>query len=237
MRPDKAAFTSSDGTVTSPPWLEVVALGQQIVTQLGLDTTTDTLSRWMAHRVAELIAAGDEDETRRADAADLILRLWERRGAWPKGWPPPAMARVLRWLDPNLRTPEAPSTSPWSRRLARVEDALRREFTVWMTLALLDDAEAHGANEEDEDGELFDSMLDHRLDSERDLAGLLSGTRRLGTARYLQRLGPESTSADRAEVARQELTDLLRGRMELFDEARAELTADTDVSAADPSDE
>lgn len=118
-----------------------------------------------------------------------------------------------------------------------LEDALRREFTVWMTLALLDDAEAHGANEEDEDGELFDSMLDHRLDSERDLAGLLSGTRRLGTARYLQRLGPESTSADRAEVARQELTDLLRGRMELFDEARAELTADTDVSAADPSDE
>lgn len=208
------------------------------MTQLGLDTTTDTLSRWLAHRVAELIEQGEKDEARRADAADLILRLWERRGAWPQGWPPPAMARVLRWLDPNPRTAEGSPSSPWASRLARVEDALRREFTVWVTLALLDDAGAHATDgDDDEDSELFDSMLDHLLDSERNLAGLLTGARRLGTARYLQRLGPESTSADRAEVAREELTDLLRRRMQLFDEACAELTEETDGSAVDPSGE
>lgn len=208
------------------------------MTQLELDTTTDTLSRWMAHRVAELIAQGEEDEARQAEATDLILRLWERRGVWPQGWPPPAMARVLRWLDPDQKTPEASMTSPWSRRLARVDEALRCEFVVWMTLALLDDAEASGADhEEDEDNELFDSMLDHLLDTERRLANLLTGTRRLGAARYLQNLGPESTSADRAEVAREELADLLRRRMELFDEAFAELTEEPDVSAVDPSEE
>jgi hypothetical protein len=237
MRPDKAASTSSDETAISLPWTEAVVLGQEIVKQLGLDTTTDTLSRWMAHRVAELIAQGENDQTRRADAADLILRLWERRGAWPQGWPPPAMARVLQWLDPNQRTAEGSPSSPWSIRLGRVEEALRREFTVWMTLALLDDAEAKGADRDD-DSELFDSMLDdHLLDSERNLASLLTGARRVGMARYFQRLGPESTSAERANVAREELIDLLRHRMDLFDEAFAELTDETDVTAVDPSDE
>lgn len=228
MKPDEAASTSSAETASSPPWTEAVALGQQIVTQLGLDTTTDTLSRWIAHRVAELISQGERDQARRADAADLILRLWERRGAWPQGWPPPAMARVLRWLDPNRRTPEASTSSPWSSRLARVDDALRREFTLWMTLALLDDAHAHRAEgDENEDSELADTLLDHLLDSERNLAELLSGTRRSGAARYLQRLGPGATSADRAGVARDELAELLRDRMELFDEALADLMTAT----------
>lgn len=196
--------------------------------QLGLDTTTDTLSRWMAHRVADLISQGEQDEARRAEATDLIMRLWERRGTWPQGWPPPTMDRVLRWLDPNRRTPEESRSSPWSSRLARIDNALQAELTLWMSLALLDDAHAHSS---DNDGsEIPDVLLAHLLDSERDLAELLMDTRRSGARRYLQRLGSAATSMDRAQLARDELAELLGARIELFDEALAELTTATDTS-------
>lgn len=63
--------------------------------EMGLATSTDTVGRWMAHRIAELMetaraARGTPSEAAAAQACqDAILALWQHRSAWPQGWPPP----------------------------------------------------------------------------------------------------------------------------------------------------
>jgi hypothetical protein len=62
----------------------VVELGRTIVKQLGLEDSTDTLSRWMCHRIAELMRESEKARTKSGRAAaanecsELILRLWEK---------------------------------------------------------------------------------------------------------------------------------------------------------------
>ncbi len=84
-----------------------VILGERIVAELGDPRTGDTLSRWLAHHVAGLLGAAEQAELQRApDAGDraaqaraAILDLWEHRSAWPRGWPPPRAAALVRLLD------------------------------------------------------------------------------------------------------------------------------------------
>ena len=59
-------------------------LGRELVRNLDLGDRGATLERWMAHHLAALIAeaeaaSGDAKAAAEARAADLILRLWERR--------------------------------------------------------------------------------------------------------------------------------------------------------------
>lgn len=80
------------------------SLGEQILSELGKAETTDTLARWMSHRLAELLSRGGSDAEAtaadvRREAADLVLRLWARRRDWPVGWPPEGAARVLAALE------------------------------------------------------------------------------------------------------------------------------------------
>lgn len=70
-----------------------MALGQTIVRQLKLDPGVDTLSRWMAHYVADLIvqakkATGREKAEMASRCAETILTLWKHRGDWPSGTRP-----------------------------------------------------------------------------------------------------------------------------------------------------
>ena len=64
---------------------DVLALGRQLVDELGLERGVDTLGRWMTHHVAELISRAeidpDEAERERAKerAIDTILRIWSHR--------------------------------------------------------------------------------------------------------------------------------------------------------------
>jgi hypothetical protein len=80
-------------TEASKPWLETVRLGQKIAHELGLDHTNNLLSRWMAHRVAELMERAknapseEECEVARRECGELIMSLWERRMDWPQGGP------------------------------------------------------------------------------------------------------------------------------------------------------
>jgi len=108
--------------------------------ELELEDSTDTLGRWMSHRVAELIHAGAEDESARTEAADLILRVWERRSAWPQGWPPPESLAVLEALTPRGRrapqeTPE--EAGPWLERLPALWALHQEESDIWRDLALM----------------------------------------------------------------------------------------------------
>lgn len=98
---------SSDETEPSKPWTAVVALGKKIVDEFGLTNSVDTLGRWMAHRIAELIERADQAETdegkesARRECSDLIIRLWERRTHWPYGQPLAEMAEFLKNLTTN----------------------------------------------------------------------------------------------------------------------------------------
>ena len=89
MAPDRQPSTSSDETELSKPWTTVVTLGKRIVQELDLEDSVDTLGRWMAHRIAELMeraeqAQTDEDrEAARRDCTNVIIRLWEHRGKFP----------------------------------------------------------------------------------------------------------------------------------------------------------
>lgn len=63
---------------------QVINLGKLLVKELNLDPGVDTLSRWMAHYVAEKMSlaensAGEEKEIAEKECLDTILKLWEHR--------------------------------------------------------------------------------------------------------------------------------------------------------------
>ena len=89
---------------------EILDLGRALVEELGLDPGVDTLSRWMAHYIAELIEAAEtakveERPAKLAKFADAILKLWEHRHHLPNGKRPfedlEPILRALESLDPN----------------------------------------------------------------------------------------------------------------------------------------
>ena len=106
--------SSSDLTVTSVRSDAILELGKKIVNELGLDQSVDTLGRWMAHSIAELIhdaeASGAKDRPAKlAMCSDAILALWKHRHELPSGKRPyedlgPIM-RTLESLDPDDTTP------------------------------------------------------------------------------------------------------------------------------------
>lgn len=115
-------------------------LGRALVKELGLDPGVDTLSRWMAHYIAELIedaeSAKAENRTARlAKCADAILRLWDHRHRLPDGKRPfedlePIM-RALESLDPEDDTPRYFRT----QRMAANEAEESNETVKWLRLA------------------------------------------------------------------------------------------------------
>jgi hypothetical protein len=89
-------------------------LGRALVEELGLDPGGDTLSRWMAHYIAELIEEAETSKVEERPAklvkcADAILKLWEHRHLLSNGkrpfeaWEP--ILRTIESLDPIDNTP------------------------------------------------------------------------------------------------------------------------------------
>lgn len=88
---------------------QVLALGKKLVEELGLDPSVDTLGRWMAHYVAQLIdeseSATVEDKQEKLEkCAAAIISLWEHRSVMPSGKRPfediEPILRALASLDP-----------------------------------------------------------------------------------------------------------------------------------------
>lgn len=94
----------------SPRFDQVLALGRKLVDELDLESSTDTLSRWMAHYIAELMdhAKGplsEELAVAKKRCFDAILELWSHRAELPNGKRPfedlePIM-RAIESLDPE----------------------------------------------------------------------------------------------------------------------------------------
>ena len=89
-------------------------MGCKLVEELRMEPGVDTLSRWMAHYLAELINAAETAPQKERAASqkicfDAILELWSHRAEFPNGKRPfeelePIM-RSLKSLDPDDKTP------------------------------------------------------------------------------------------------------------------------------------
>lgn len=121
-------------------------MGQRIVHELGLEDSNDTLGRWMAHRIAELMQRAEqvEDESEREEArrecADLILRVWSRRSGWPYGQPLARIASALKDLAAERsrysRRLQEPEERSWSGVFPLLEDIHRSEQWIYRDAAL-----------------------------------------------------------------------------------------------------
>lgn len=103
----------------------VIALGKRLVEELGMEPGVDTLGRWMAHYIAELIKKAEEtdDPGIRSESqekcCETILKLWEHRAVLPCGAGPLVNLRGVLQAIENLRGQRA----PWS--LFSTEEAER----------------------------------------------------------------------------------------------------------------
>ncbi len=101
-------------TVTSLHSEAVLRLGKKIVDELALDESVDTLGRWMAHYIAQLMLEAETAETddhpaKMSRCAEAILNLWKHRYELPfpnrpfEDWK--VILRALESLDPTDDAP------------------------------------------------------------------------------------------------------------------------------------
>jgi hypothetical protein len=85
---------------------EIIKLGERIVKELNLEPGVDTLGKWMAHYVAELIkkieksSSKSEKEENQKECFEVILKLWNNREHLPMASKPLSdMEPLLELLD------------------------------------------------------------------------------------------------------------------------------------------
>jgi hypothetical protein len=206
----------------------VLALGERIVEELGLADSTDTLGRWMAHRLAELIDRAEHErsakarEAAAAAASDLVLRMWRHRSAWPQGWPPKSSVAVLRALDPpRFRAQQEPSGNPWLDALADLDRLQHRERQAWLRLGLED------LPFDEEEAWLADGATE-LTERERETIERLRDERETGIRLMLEALKIDKlpkTAAARRKAAALLLADFAAEREHLLADALAKLKA------------
>jgi hypothetical protein len=114
---------------------KVLALGEKIVDELELEDSSDTLGRWMAHYLAELIedsrtSRGAESSAKKKDCADLIVKLWDHRSGFPDGKRPmDEFQTVLEVMQSLKSSDDYPRYWPSGfRNSARVENLRKPEM-------------------------------------------------------------------------------------------------------------
>ncbi len=91
---------------------DVIALGRLLVRELSLEQSVDTLGRWMAHHISELISDAEKAKGgKKSDAQDrcceAVLALWKHVSVFPGGHRPleniqPLLA-TIQALDPDSK--------------------------------------------------------------------------------------------------------------------------------------
>lgn len=119
---------------------DILALGRKLVDELGLESSVDTLGRWMAHYIADLIvksegAAGEEKELADKKCFDAILTLWEHRAELPNGKRPfeelEPVVRTIESLDPDDDSPRY-FCAAWPQK---DESEIESESDTWLAMA------------------------------------------------------------------------------------------------------
>jgi len=110
MSPPAAESSLFAATEASARSESEIVLGKRLVAELSLEDSSDTLSRWMAHYLAELIheaevATGADKVHKQTLLRDSILALWAHRHELPNGKRPfeefEPILRALESLDPD----------------------------------------------------------------------------------------------------------------------------------------
>lgn len=92
----------------------ILTLGKRLVNELGLESSVDTLSRWMVHYIAEqmeIIEFAEEEEKKLAEEKcfETILKLWRHMSYYKSGLRPfedfEPIFNTLNRLNPNNRNP------------------------------------------------------------------------------------------------------------------------------------
>ena len=93
-RRDSTGSSASREMEPSKPPKDVLDLGRYLVRELEIEDSVDTLGRWMAHHLAELIDQAENAKTvagrakARKQAVATILKVWEHRKSLPgKAYP------------------------------------------------------------------------------------------------------------------------------------------------------
>jgi hypothetical protein len=118
------------------------------VAELGLedDRDTDTLSRWMGHRIAELISRAETSSEGpngplHTEAAGAILDLWAHRDNWPRGWS--AATINVQSLVPDgpaipQQTVHISDRPTWLDGLLALEQLQKQQLAAWRDRAFLE---------------------------------------------------------------------------------------------------
>lgn len=143
----------------SKPPKDVLGLGKHLVRELGFEDGVDTLGRWMAHHLAELIneaengATASQRSKASKKATETILKLWEHRKLLPgRAYPLAPYKDVLTVLH-RLRPDNNPfwyySRHPEAKRdqlAAILFDHLTRLIIALLLMRVPSDAESAGVN-------------------------------------------------------------------------------------------
>lgn len=134
----------------SKPPSDILALGDRMVHELGLEESTNTTARWMAHHLADLMVRartlkGVKQQQATAAATDLVLKLWSKREVAPGNvYPLKDLGNALSIL--RLLESEASPFSRVSKRetdvlLAKTFDGLRKLVAhgIFLTYSKLDE--------------------------------------------------------------------------------------------------
>jgi hypothetical protein len=124
---------------------QVINLGKIFITELGLETSTDTFSRWMAHYIAEKMTVAQQlpSGTEKAEAEkqcfETILKLWEHRWSLPRSLQPLSdfepLLRALEKLNPENETPFFYNVSDYELSNAEAASGNLNEIKSYVTAA------------------------------------------------------------------------------------------------------
>jgi hypothetical protein len=124
----------------------IISLGKALVQELGLEPGVDTLSRWMAHYIAEQIASAENTTGKdKSDAElrcfDTILKIWQHRSSLPNGRRPfedfEPIFHALEKLDPDNRQPYSFILPPSeSSKPNNKSESIPDDVQKWINIAL-----------------------------------------------------------------------------------------------------
>lgn len=146
-----AKFISSQKMESFETQQQVISLGKQLVKELTLESGVDTLSRWMAHYIAEQIinaekAQGKDKQEFEKRCFNLILQLWSHHDSYPRGKRPferfEPIFNAMEWLNPDNTYPRYPSLYWTQEKSSSETDFKQKKVQQWVDIALNIDAVA-----------------------------------------------------------------------------------------------
>lgn len=134
--------------------VEVIELGKTLVKELGLQDSVDTLSRWMAHYLAELMLKAENASSPKEKAAiekeccEMILKLWKEREYINKNLQPLSNLKETLTILNALKQKEVSffgimdrnrSKGSWANFIDKVNESSRKIIDVSLLFALTND--------------------------------------------------------------------------------------------------